>query len=71
MSSTTVVGYDGSPTAQAALGFAAERCGPDGRLIAVHVATAPSAFIDTPYLRHRALGNRVTSPHTRPLFGPV
>lgn len=49
MSSVTVVGYDGSPTAQAALGFAAERCGPDGRLIAVHVATAPSAFIDTPY----------------------
>jgi nucleotide-binding universal stress UspA family protein len=46
---TTVVGYDGSPTAQAALGFAAERGGPSGRVIAVYVATAPSTFVDTPY----------------------
>jgi nucleotide-binding universal stress UspA family protein len=47
--STTVVGYDASPAAQAALGFAAERRAPDGRLIAVYVATAPSTYIDTPY----------------------
>ena len=46
---TTVVGYDGSPTAQAALGFAAERGGTSGRVIAVYVATAPSTFVDTPY----------------------
>jgi nucleotide-binding universal stress UspA family protein len=51
---TTVVGYDGSPTAQAALGFAAERGGPSGRVIAVYVATAPSTFVDTPY-HERAL----------------
>ena len=56
MSSTTVVGYDGSPTSRAALDFAAERCGPDGRVIAVHVATAPSAFLDTPY-HDRALAH--------------
>lgn len=56
MSSTTVVGYDGSPTARAALDFAAQRCGPDGRVIAVHVATAPSAFLDTPY-QDRALAH--------------
>ena len=46
---TTVVGYDGSPTAQAALGFAAERNRPGGRTIAVYVATAPTFYLDTPY----------------------
>lgn len=56
MSVTAVVGYDGSHTSRAALGFAAERRGQDGRLIAVYAVAAPSMYLDTPYYE-RALAH--------------
>lgn len=49
MSGTTIVGYDGSETARAALGYAAGRAGSDGRLIVAHVVTSPTMFMDTVY----------------------
>jgi nucleotide-binding universal stress UspA family protein len=49
MSGTTVVGYDGSDTARAALAYAAGRAGPGDRLVVAHVATSPAMFIDTEY----------------------
>jgi nucleotide-binding universal stress UspA family protein len=49
MTGATVVGYDGSATARAAVGFAAERRGTDGRVIVAHVAAVPAYFLETPY----------------------
>lgn len=49
MMATTLVGYDGSETAKAALAYAAGRVGSDGRVIVAHVVTAPTPFIDTQY----------------------
>ena len=46
---TTLVGYDGSETARAALAYAAGRAGPQGRLIVAHVVTSPTPFMDTVY----------------------
>jgi len=46
---TTVVGYDGSATARAAVGFAAERGGTEGRVIVAHVVAAPAYFLETSY----------------------
>jgi nucleotide-binding universal stress UspA family protein len=49
MSAVTVVGYDGSPTARAALGLAAERRRGDGRVVVAHVAEVSAHLRDTPY----------------------
>ena len=49
MSGTTIVAYDGSETARAALAYAAGRAGSDGRLIVAHVVTSPTMFMDTVY----------------------
>jgi nucleotide-binding universal stress UspA family protein len=46
---TTLVGYDGSETAKAALAYAAARAGSGGRLIVAHVVTSPTMFMDTEY----------------------
>ena len=47
--STSVVGYDGSDTARAALAYAAERVGTGGRLVIAHIVAPPTPFIDTQY----------------------
>jgi nucleotide-binding universal stress UspA family protein len=56
MSRTTVVGYDGSLGARAALTRAASRVGNDGRLIVAQVARVPTEYLEMPYyddaLRH-------------------
>jgi nucleotide-binding universal stress UspA family protein len=49
MTAPTLVGYDGSDTAKAALAYAARRLRPGGRLIVAHAITAPTSFIDTAY----------------------
>ena len=49
MSRTTVVGYDGSLGARAALTRAAARVGEDGRLIVVDVARVPTEYLELPY----------------------
>lgn len=49
MSRTTIVGYDGSPAAKAALTLASARVGPEGHVRAIHVLTLPSGFIEAPY----------------------
>ena len=43
-----VVGYDGSPASRAALAFAAERAGEDGRIYIVHAYSLPSDWLGTP-----------------------
>jgi nucleotide-binding universal stress UspA family protein len=49
MTPTTIVGYDGSETAKAALAYAAGRTGSEGRLVVAHVVTSPVLFMDTEY----------------------
>lgn len=49
MTATTLVGYDGSETAKAALAYAARRVGPDGKLVVAHAVTTPTPFIETDY----------------------
>ena len=44
-----VVGYDGSPVALAAVGYAAERVGEDGELIIAHSYSPPPEWQGTPY----------------------
>jgi nucleotide-binding universal stress UspA family protein len=46
---TTVVAFDGSEIARAALACAARRAGPEGTLLVTYVASAPTEFIGTPY----------------------
>jgi nucleotide-binding universal stress UspA family protein len=46
---TALVGYDGSETARAALAHAAQRVGPDGRIVVAHVVASLPAFLDTEY----------------------
>jgi nucleotide-binding universal stress UspA family protein len=43
-----VVGYDGSPSARAALAYAAERAGADGTVIVVHGYEPPSDWLGAP-----------------------
>ena len=44
----TVVGYDGSEPAKAALRCAARRAAPGARLVVAHAATAPTESLETP-----------------------
>jgi nucleotide-binding universal stress UspA family protein len=46
---TIVVGYDGSPTARAAVEYAVREAGTDKRLVIVHSIRAPSKYIATHY----------------------
>jgi len=49
MTGTALVGYDGSETGRAALGYAAQRVGRGGRIVVAHIVAPPTAFIDTQY----------------------
>lgn len=53
-SSTTVVGYDGSPASRAALAEGISRAGSDGHLVIVHAYEAPHDFVGS-HLAQRAL----------------
>jgi nucleotide-binding universal stress UspA family protein len=44
-----VAGFDGTPEAHAALAVAAQRAGPDGTVVAVHVIDEPNAGLGEPY----------------------
>ena len=44
-----VVGYDGSEESRAALAVAAERAGPDGTVVPLHVTTSASSWLGSPY----------------------
>ena len=48
-SRTIVVGYDGSPSALAAVEHAIDRAGPDGRLVVVHAYLTPTDHIGASY----------------------
>ena len=48
-SRTIVVGYDGSPSARAAVEHAIDRAGPAGRLILVHAYQVPADYIGASY----------------------
>jgi nucleotide-binding universal stress UspA family protein len=43
-----VVGYDGSPASRAALTWAADRAGDDGRVYVVHAFAPPADWLGTP-----------------------
>lgn len=43
---TVVLGYDRSPAARAALGEAARRAGPDGKLVVIYATSSPDALLD-------------------------
>ena len=49
MARTTVVGYDGSGPAVAALRCAARRAADGGRLVVAHATKVPTEFLETPY----------------------
>jgi nucleotide-binding universal stress UspA family protein len=53
---TTLVAYDGSATAKAAVRYAARRLEPNGRLVVAHVIVPPAEYFDELYdeWRHRA-----------------
>jgi nucleotide-binding universal stress UspA family protein len=56
-----VIAYDGSPTSRAALAWARDRVGPDGKIVAVHAFEPPADWRGSPgYQRvldeHRSLG---------------
>ena len=48
-SRTTLVAYDGSATAKAAVAYAARRHEPDGRLVVAHVVAPPAEYLDELY----------------------
>jgi nucleotide-binding universal stress UspA family protein len=52
---TTLVAYDGSVTARAAVAYAARHLGPNGRLVVAHVVVPPAEYLDELYdeRRHR------------------
>jgi nucleotide-binding universal stress UspA family protein len=47
--STTLVAYDGSATAKAAVEYAARRLEPNGRLVVAHVIVPPAEYLDELY----------------------
>ena len=49
MARTTVVGYDGSGAAVAAMRCAARRAADGARLVVAHAAKVPTEFLETPY----------------------
>ena len=48
-SRTIVVGYDGSPSAHAAVEHAIDRAGPAGRLVLVHAYQVPADYVGATY----------------------
>jgi len=44
-----VVGYDGSEASRLAVEIAAERAGPDGTVVPIHVTASASSWLGTPY----------------------
>ena len=48
-SRTIVVGYDESPAAHAAVEYAIDRAGPDGRVVLVHAYRVPSDHVGASY----------------------
>jgi nucleotide-binding universal stress UspA family protein len=46
---TTLVAYDGSATAKAAVEYAARRLEPNGRLVVAHVIVPPAKYFDELY----------------------
>src|SRR5262245_1522794 len=56
-----VVGYDGSPSARAAVAHAARRAGPGGKVVAVHAFDPPPDWLGHPFYQrmldeHRSRG---------------
>lgn len=51
----TIVGYDATPEARAALAFAVRRAGPHGTVLAVYAVAAAHAYLGRPYY-DRAVG---------------
>jgi nucleotide-binding universal stress UspA family protein len=49
ISRTIVVGFDGSPSAHAAVEHAIDRVGPDGRLVVVHAYQVPNDHVGASY----------------------
>jgi nucleotide-binding universal stress UspA family protein len=59
-----VVGYDGSPTARRAFEFAAERAGPDGRVVVAYAFEPPHDWLGHPnynrvLVEHRTRGQQM------------
>jgi len=54
-----IVGYDGSPQAHDAVELAAERAGPGGTVIAVHVLPPAPAHLGTPYYERAVEANQM------------
>jgi nucleotide-binding universal stress UspA family protein len=50
---TTLVAYDGSATAKAAVTYAAAQLPPDGRLVVAHVVAPPTHYLDELYEERR------------------
>jgi nucleotide-binding universal stress UspA family protein len=46
---TILVGYDGSPAAHAAVEYAIDRTGPEGRLVVVHAYHVPPDYVGASY----------------------
>jgi nucleotide-binding universal stress UspA family protein len=46
---TIVVGYDGSPSSQAAISYAVDRLGDDGHLVVVHAHDIPADHVGASY----------------------
>jgi nucleotide-binding universal stress UspA family protein len=71
---TIVVGYDGSPVARAALGYAAQRAGAGGTLIVTYAFSPPPEWIGSPYWDdainlHRDHGQRLMEELPQDLVG--
>jgi nucleotide-binding universal stress UspA family protein len=49
MPRSTVVGFDGSEVARAAVGVAARRLGPEDRLVVAHVVAVATSMLESPY----------------------
>ena len=54
---TIVVGYDGSDASRHAMAVAAERAGPAGTVVALHVTAPASSWLGTPYYEREVEGS--------------